>query len=77
MHTINWIREKFEWSMGVGGDKNEGQCPVCDAVSLAWRSVPGGWGDRFGHKRHCKLAKALKADACDVIWDRKYLDKNK
>lgn len=77
MNTIRWIREKYEWSMGCGGQYNQGQCPVCCGVSLAWRANSGGWGDRVGHKRHCKLAKALKADGCDVLWDRLYKEKVK
>ncbi len=70
-NVAKWIKEKYEWSMGCDGHKNQGQCPICDGVSLAWMQS-GGWGDRYGHARHCKLAKALAADGCEVVWDRKY-----
>ena len=69
MHTIKWIQENFEWSMGCGGSRNEGQCPICHAVSPIWLLNRGGWGRKFGHRESCGLAKALKEDNIEVVME--------
>jgi len=66
MNTVQWIQEKYEWSMGCGGGRNKGQCPVCNAVSREWLEK-GGWGNVFGHVKSCSLAKALKEDGIEVV----------
>lgn len=71
MHTLRKIiQEHLEWSMGCGGDNNEGQCPVCHAVSPAWIFGKGGWGNRFGHRMDCPLAQAIEADGGEVVWEQ-------
>ena len=70
--TARWIQENFEWSMGCGGEKQKGQCPVCCGASFAWRDNHGGWGNEFGHKKNCSLAIALLIDGADVVWEQEY-----
>ncbi len=60
-----------EWSMGCGGNRNQGQCPECCGVSRAWAdSANPGFVKQFGrkrvedkdvgHKPDCKLGTAIK-----------------
>jgi hypothetical protein len=58
MTGVEYLRQR-EWSMGCGGPENQGQCPDCCALSEAWLTRPGGWGDGWGHKTECSLAAAL------------------
>lgn len=46
----------IEWSMGCGGDKNQGQCDYCGGCSNDWGNHLPDWG----HKTDCPLALALK-----------------
>ena len=48
---ISYLKS-IEWSMGNGGDRNEGQCPECCGVSKKWaEGANKNWMKQFGHKR--------------------------
>lgn len=63
--------KSIEWSMGCGGDRNEGQCPECCGPSKEWvEGANKNWMKQFGCKRvgdekightpECPLGNALK-----------------
>lgn len=66
-NTKKYIRENYEWSMGCGGQVNEGQCPICCGCSEKHALKSAGY---IGHNRNCNLAKALDMDGEIVIWKK-------
>jgi hypothetical protein len=65
MKALKYLRKR-EWSMG------NGQCPECCGVHEGWLGhLLYKTSKNIGHKKKCKLAKAIKSLGGEVLYEGK------